>query len=138
MRANKSRDTAPEMQVRRMLHRIGYRFRLHRKDLPGCPDLVFPGRRAAIQVHGCFWHQHPGCAHARVPKSRQDYWVPKLTRNMERDRDNGRRLAGMGWRVLVLWECELGDPDAVARQAWRFLGPPGDKALSENPAIACR
>ncbi len=125
MQANKCRDTAPELLVRRMLHRMGYRFRLHRRDLPGRPDLVFPGRRVVVQVHGCFWHQHPGCRHARVPKSRQEYWVPKLAQNAERDHDNERRLAEMGWRVLVLWECELVDPGAVARRAERVLGRAG-------------
>jgi DNA mismatch endonuclease Vsr len=123
MQANRPRDTAPELLVRRMLHRMGYRFRLHRWDLPGRPDLVFPGRRVVIQVHGCFWHQHPGCRHARVPKSRQEYWGPKFVQNAERNRDNERRLAEMGWRVLVVWECELVDLDAVARRAECVLGP---------------
>ena len=127
MRANKSCDTAPELQVRRMLHGMGYRFRLHRKDLPGRPDLAFPIRRAVIQINGCFWHQHPGCRHARLPKTRPEYWTSKFARNVERDRDNERRLAGMGWRVLVLWECELVNPDAVAQRAGHFLGPPGGK-----------
>lgn len=123
MRANKPRDTAPEMLVRRALHARGYRFRLHRKDLPGRPDLVFPGRRAAIQVHGCFWHQHPGCPHAHVPKSRQDYWIPKFARNVERDLVNEGLLITMGWRLLVLWECELADLEAAVRKAEKFLGP---------------
>ena len=125
MQANGPKDTAPELLVRRMLHRMGYRFRLHRWDLPGRPDLVFPGRGVVIQVHGCFWHQHQGCRHARVPKSRQEYWGPKFAQNAERDRDNERRLGEMGWRVLVVWECELVDLDGVARRAKRVLGPPG-------------
>lgn len=102
MQANKSKNTVPELLVRRLLHRMGYRFRLHRKDLPGRPDVVFPRRRAAIQIHGCFWHQHPGCAHARLPNSRRDYWAPKFVRNIERDRENERRLVENGWRLLVL------------------------------------
>ena len=125
MQANGPKDTAPELLVRRMLHRMGYRFRLHRWDLPGRPDLVFPGRGVVIQIHGCFWHQHQGCRHARVPKSRQEYWGPKFAQNAERDRDNERRLGEMGWRVLVVWECELVDLDGVARRAKRVLGPPG-------------
>ena len=133
MQANVPKDTAPEMLVRRLLHRLGYRFRLHRKDLPGRPDLVFPGRRAAIQVHGCFWHQHPGCAHAHIPKSRQDYWIPKFARNIERDRDNQRRLIEMGWRVMILWECEVADPEAVAQRAKRFLGPLGARHCLTGP-----
>jgi DNA mismatch endonuclease, patch repair protein len=122
MQANKSWHTAPELQVRKMLHNSG--FRLHRKDLPGQPDLTFPGRRAVIQIYGCFWHQH-GCVQARMPKSRQDYWIPKFARNVERDRENERHLIETGWRVLVLWECELGNPDAVAQRVEQFLGPPG-------------
>jgi len=136
MQANKSWDTAPEMLVRRVLHNAGYRFRLHRKDLPGRPDLSFPARRAVIQVHGCFWHQHAGCPKAHIPKSRKEYWVPKFARNIERDRDNERRLVELGWRVLVIWECELVDLDMVKRRAACFLGPPGKRALlgSSNPA----
>jgi DNA mismatch endonuclease (patch repair protein) len=127
MQANKPRDTAPEMQVRRMLHAMGYRFRLHCKDLPGRPDIVFPSRRAVIQVHGCFWHQHPGCAHAHVPNSRLDYWGPKFARNIERDRDNRQRLTDMGWRCLVLWECDLSNAAELAQRTAGFLGPPGNK-----------
>src|SRR5690606_29651257 len=85
MAAIKSKGMKPELAVRKLLHQLGYRFRLHRHDLPGRPDIVFPGRRAIVQVHGCFWHQHPGCRHARIPGSRQDYWGPKLKRTVERD-----------------------------------------------------
>ena len=124
------------MLVRRVLHNAGYRFRLHRKDLPGRPDLSFPARCAVIQVHGCFWHQHAGCPKAHVPKSREEYWVPKFARNTERDQDNERRLVKLGWRVLVIWECELADLDMVKQRAACFLGPPGKQALlgSSNPA----
>lgn len=124
MRRIRSKDTAPEMTVRRLAHGLGYRYRLHRKDIPGNPDLVFPGRRKVIFIHGCFWHQHPDpeCRDARPPRSRTEYWGPKLQRNVERDAENVARLKAMGWRVLVLWECELKDRDAVADQLRSFLG----------------
>ncbi|WP_245498884.1 very short patch repair endonuclease [Rhizobium ruizarguesonis] len=124
MQAVKATHTSPELEVRRLLHGMGYRFRLHRRNLPGCPDIVFPSRKAVIQVHGCFWHQHTGCRHGHVPKSRQNYWGPKLARNVERDRENERRLEEMGWRALVVWECALIDRERVAREAADFLGPP--------------
>lgn len=107
MRAVKSRNTKPEIKVRQLLHRAGYRYRLHRKDLPGKPDIVFPSRRAVIFVHGCFWHQHAGCPHADRPASNNDYWTKKLNRNMERDRANISTLKSDGWKTLVLWECEI-------------------------------
>jgi len=122
MRANKPTDTTPELRVRKMLHGRGYRYRLHCESLPGRPDIVFPGRRAAIQIHGCFWHQH-GCSRARLPKSRLEYWAPKFARNVERDRENETRLRQMEWRVLVLWECELSDLESVAQRIGQFLGP---------------
>lgn len=123
----RSRDTAPEMQVRKLAHAMGYRFRLHRKDLPGKPDLVFPGRKAAILVHGCFWHQHPDpdCRNGRRPKSRPEYWDPKLDGNLARDRRNIEALEALGWRVLVLWECETEKPGVPAAALEAFLGPPG-------------
>lgn len=103
-----AKDTRPEMIVRRIVHGMGYRYRLHRKDLPGKPDLVFGPRHAVIFVHGCFWHQHPdpACKIARIPKSRLEYWRPKLARNTERDREHIEALEGAGWRVLTVWECE--------------------------------
>lgn len=125
MQANKSKDTKPEMQVRRLLHGLGYRFRLHRRDLPGRPDLVFPSRWAVIQVYGCFWHQHPGCRHARVPETRRDYWAPKFQQNTARDRRSEQALKEMGWRVLVLWECETADKARLRERTAGFLGPPG-------------
>lgn len=130
MQANKCRNTAPEMKVRRLLHRLGYRFRLHRRDLPGCPDLVFPSRRAVIQVHGCFWHQHAGCKDASMPRTRPEYWVPKLARNIDRDRTNQQRLNDLGWQVLVLWECEIADTETVVRRASTLLGAPGPRHLA--------
>ena len=133
MVAIRGSNTKPEIKVRRLAHRLGYRFRLHRKDLPGRPDLAFPGRRKVIFVHGCFWHQHPdpGCRPAALPRTRQDYWHPKLARNVERDARNIADLEAAGWQVLVIWECELADIDAVAGRIHVFLGPPGG-ALSRQ------
>lgn len=124
MRRIRSKDTAPEMAVRSLAHRLGYRYRLHRKDIPGKPDLVFPGRRKVIFIHGCFWHQHPGCREGRPPKSNTAYWLPKLERNMERDKDALARLAAAGWDVLVIWECETKDAEILARTLTGFLGAP--------------
>ena len=128
MRAIKGKGTKPEMVVRRMLHAMGYRFRLHRRDLPGTPDLAFPSRKSAIQVHGCFWHQHRGCRRSHVPVTRAVYWEPKLARNVERDGLNQQRLEELGWRLLTVWECELRDMEAVAWRVQDFLGPPGKQA----------
>ena len=105
----RSKGMKPEMTVRRQLHSMGYRYRLHRRDLPGKPDLVFPARRKIIFVHGCFWHQHadPACRIARRPKSNREYWMPKLERNVARDAENRARLRELGWKVHVIWECEV-------------------------------
>lgn len=123
MRRIRSEDTNPELALRRLIYRLGYRFRLHRKDLPGRPDVVFPGRRKVIFVHGCFWHQHPGCREGRIPSSRVDYWEPKLNRNQIRDAANQSLLEEQGWGVLVVWECALKDTITVKRTVKRFLGP---------------
>ena len=112
--------TGPEWTVRRLLHGFGYRYRLHRKDLPGRPDLVFPGRRKAIFVHGCFWHAH-GCRYGRPPKSRLDYWLPKLERNRRRDAEKRAALEALRWRVLVVWQCETRDLAALATRLRAFL-----------------
>lgn len=122
MAAIKGKDTAPEMLVRRLLHKAGYRYRLHRRDLPGRPDMVFPGRRAVIFVHGCFWHQHDAteCG-ARPPKSNRDYWLTKLRRNVERDAKNVEALIAAGWRVLVVWECEVCDEEVLKQRLINFL-----------------
>lgn len=109
MRAVTQKDTKPELRVRRRLHALGFRFRLHRRDLPGTPDIVLPRYKAAILVHGCFWHQHPGCSRAMPPRSRQEYWLPKLNGNVARDVRTIAALEAQGWSVLVLWECELRD-----------------------------
>lgn len=121
----RSKDTKPEIAVRQLAHRLGYRFRLHRKDLPGKPDLVFPGRKAVIFVHGCFWHQHPdkNCVDARMPKSRLEYWVPKLERNKQRDSEHIKQLQEQGWRVLVIWDCETKNIEELQQKLIKFLGP---------------
>src|SRR6185295_15123269 len=106
MRAVKSTDTAPEMIVRRLAHAMGYRFRLHRNDLPGKPDLVFPGRHKVIFVHGCFWHGHDCQRGARMPVRNRDYWTRKIARNRARDKNTPLSLQTLGWKSLVIWECE--------------------------------
>ena len=121
MRAVKSKDTGAEMTVRRLVHRLGYRYRLHGRGLPGMPDLVFPGRRAVIFVHGCFWHQHECPRGDRVPKTRREYWAPKLRRNRERDLSHQERLRTQGWRVLVVWECETRDKTRTGDRIKSFL-----------------
>lgn len=109
MRSIRSKDMKPELAVRRMVFSWGYRYRLHRHDLPGRPDMVFPGRRKVIFVHGCFWHQHqdPDCRLVHAPRSRLEYWEPKLRRNQERDTRHLSRLEELGWAALVLWECQV-------------------------------
>jgi DNA mismatch endonuclease (patch repair protein) len=121
MRQIRSENSAPELRLRRLLHQAGYRFRLRRKDLPGKPDLTFPSRKAVIFVHGCFWHQHRSCQDGHIPESRKAYWVPKLNRNVERDKQVRRKLRALDWRVLVVWECELKSPEKVLRRAGKFL-----------------
>jgi DNA mismatch endonuclease (patch repair protein) len=120
----RSKDTKPEMLIRRMLHGLGYRYSLHRRDLPGAPDLVFPARRKIIFVQGCFWHQHKGCVDGKIPKSRIEYWKPKLLRNVERDRQNISKLRRSGWKVLTLWECDIPKDGGLQRWLVRFLGAP--------------
>ena len=115
-----STNTKPEMTVRRLVHAMGYRYRLHAKDLPGRPDLVFRSRQKLIFVHGCFWHQH-GCNQYRMPKSRQSFWEPKLEGNVVRDRQSNVLLEADGWAVLVIWECELRDVDVLAARLVGFL-----------------
>jgi DNA mismatch endonuclease (patch repair protein) len=121
MRRVKGRDTTPELTVRRALTRLGARYRLHRKDLPGKPDIVLPGRRLALFVHGCFWHGHDCARGARVPKQNRDYWVAKVGRNVARDVKTREALGAAGWRVETIWECELKDPEALKRRLERLL-----------------
>lgn len=117
-----TRNTGPEMVVRRLAHRLGFRFRLHRKSLPGSPDLVFPRYRSVIFVHGCFWHGHD-CPKGRPPKSRVDFWIPKIERNKVRDAESVKALVSSGWRVLTIWQCETGDEARVRRRLRAFLKP---------------
>jgi DNA mismatch endonuclease (patch repair protein) len=123
MRAIRSKGMAPELAVRQAAHALGYRFRLHRKDLPGKPDLVFASRKKVIFVHGCFWHQHPdpSCKIARLPKSNLDYWLPKLQRNALRDKQHIADLEGAGWSVLTIWECEAKDRSKLDAKLAAFL-----------------
>lgn len=125
MAAVRGKDTKPELIVRRLAHMAGYRYRLHCRDLPGRPDIVFPSRRRVIFVHGCFWHHHTGCRRATIPQTRADYWLAKFRRNRERDRIVESRLGELGWEVLVIWECEVGNVSAVRQRLDAFLGPPG-------------
>jgi DNA mismatch endonuclease (patch repair protein) len=123
MRRVRQRDTDPELVVRRVAHALGYRFRLHRRDLPGTPDLVFPKYRVALFVHGCFWHRHEGCPRATTPKSRRDYWLPKFAANVERDRRKEEALKSLGWRVLIFWECEINDANSLKRRLKFVMHP---------------
>jgi DNA mismatch endonuclease, patch repair protein len=124
MRAVKASDTAPEMAVRRCVHSMGFRFRLHRKDLPGTPDLVFPKLRKVIFVHGCFWHGHDRARGARAPKANADYWRAKITRIRLRDAVNLSKLRDEGWATAVVWECELGDMVTIQKRLGAFLHAP--------------
>lgn len=120
MAAVKQKDTGPELIVRRLLHRLGYRFRLHRKDLPGRLDLVFGPRKKVLFVHGCFWHGH-NCKIGKLPKSRLDYWKPKIAANVERDYRTTRELAEMGWMSFVVWQCEIDDKEILKEKLKGFL-----------------
>ena len=117
------RDTKPELIVRRLVHGMGYRYRLHGRQLPGRPDLVFAKRQKVIQVHGCFWHQHPSasCKLARLPKSRLEFWLPKLEGNRRRDLANEQKLAALGWGYLTIWECELANLASLRKRIRVFL-----------------
>lgn len=121
MRRICSKDTNPEIELRAIVHSLGYRFRLHRDNLPGKPDLVFPSRRKVIFVHGCFWHQHSRCKEGRIPASRRDYWLPKLTKNRERDSAVRHALRNKGWKILTVWECQLKSKQAISKSVTRFL-----------------
>lgn len=116
----RDKHSKPEMVVRRIAHRLGYRFRLHRRDLPGTPDLVFPSLRKAVFVHGCFWHRHKGCARTTSPKTRRDYWAQKFEQNIRRDALKTKLLKARGWNVLIIWECQTFETDSLARRIDTF------------------
>lgn len=122
----RSADTRPELSVRRLLHALGYRYRLHAKGLPGKPDISFSAKRKAIEIRGCFWHQHPdpNCPKATIPVTRRDWWEVKLRSNVARDARNAEALSQLGWDVLVIWECDLRSAERLRRQLIEFLGPP--------------
>lgn len=119
----KGKDTKPEMLVRRLVHGMGFRYRLHRRDLPGSPDLVFPRLKKVIFVHGCFWHRHSGCRFAYTPKSNAQFWMDKLEGNARRDTLAMAALNALDWKVLIVWECEVSDQSALARKIRSFLEP---------------
>ena len=127
----RGKDTKPEMIVRRLVHALGYRFRLHRRDLPGSPDLVFPAKRAAIFVHGCFWHRHEGCANCTNPRTRAEFWRTKFERNVARDSKAIADLKDLAWHVMTVWECETIDTQVLEAQIAYFLG-------SREPSGRCR
>lgn len=126
MRAVRSKDTGPELKVRRLAHRLGYRFRLHVKALPGKPDIVFPRLNKIILVHGCFWHGH-GCKYGKLPKSRQDFWEPKIAANRARDRRTIRALRSLGWDVKVIWQCQTKDLKKLGKRVATFLERKSDR-----------
>jgi DNA mismatch endonuclease, patch repair protein len=124
MRLVHSSDTGPEKVVRSLLHGLGFRFRLHRKDLPGNPDIVLPKYSTVVFVHGCFWHRHAGCPRATTPAVNQEYWLPKFERTVKRDRTNVRELQRQGWHVIIVWECELRDRERLAKRLKEAIVPP--------------
>jgi len=117
----RSRDTAPERRVRSILHRLGFRFSLRRKELSGKPDIVLPARNVVVFVHGCFWHRHEGCANATTPNTRRTFWEKKFRGNVARDERIGRELRALGWKVLTVWECELANENRVSQRLMRAL-----------------
>lgn len=119
----KGKDTKPEKTIRSLLHRMGYRFRIHRRDLPGNPDIVLPKYKKVIFVHGCFWHGHEGCNRAKIPGSNKAFWHEKLSKNIERDRQNQKKIKILGWDYLIIWQCEIkkGDLDKLAQKLTCFL-----------------
>jgi DNA mismatch endonuclease (patch repair protein) len=120
----RDKNTKPELLVRSLVHSMGYRYRLHHRGLPGVPDLVFPSRRSVLFIHGCFWHQHEGCKISHIPKSRAAFWSAKLLQNRERDASVRQQLRALGWRVLVVWECETRNGTRLAPRLKRFLDAP--------------
>lgn len=123
MRAVRSKDTGPELATRRLLHAMGFRFRIHRADLPGTPDIILPRFSTAILVHGCYWHRHKECKRASTPKTRRSFWEAKFKRNVERDQLAKAKLRQLGWRVCIVWECQTHDPIKLRAKLRRVLGP---------------
>lgn len=117
----RSKNTKPEITVRRLVYSLGYRYRLHANSLPGKPDLVFASRKKIIFVHGCFWHRHENCRLATTPSSKQEYWLPKFARNIERDKVSEEKLKKLGWDIFIIWECQLKDIDQLAEKVQIFL-----------------
>ena len=132
MRKVRCRDTQPELAVRSLLHRMGYRFRLYRRDMPGNPDIVLPKYRTVVFVHGCFWHRHKGCRQASIPATRREYWLPKFRRTEKRDKNNQNTLHQLGWKVIVVWECELRDPRKLAYRLRRKIDGSVDNCSRGN------
>lgn len=129
MRSVKRANTKPELAVRKLMHSLGLRFRLHRKELPGSPDIILPKFNTVVFVHGCFWHRHPGCRYATTPKTRQDFWLPKFAANVERDARKEAQLEELGWRVLTIWECETRDIQSLEQRLRQEFALPADDAL---------
>ena len=121
MSAIKSKNTKPEIEVRKLLHSLGYRFRLHRKDLPGTPDIVLPKYKTVIFVHGCFWHRHENCKYASIPKTRTEFWENKFKENIERDKKTQEKLQNLGWKTKIVWECEIKKQDKLIKKLEDFL-----------------
>ncbi len=139
MQAVRAKHTKAELRVRRLLHAMGYRFRLHVSGLPGKPDIVFPARRRVIEVRGCFWHRHPdpSCRNTVLPTVRKDWWADKLAANVMRDAHNLGRLEDAGWQVLVLWECELADVRSLEQRLVAFLGPRSNQTVEDGAFLRC-
>jgi DNA mismatch endonuclease, patch repair protein len=135
MRRVRSADTTPERKIRSLLHKLGYRFRIHRRDLPGKPDIVLQKHLTVVFVHGCFWHRHQDCSRATTPASRKEYWLPKFKRTIDRDRNNQETLRQQGWNVVVIWECETKDMQKLATQLSRLIDP-YSQTLPPSMAIA--
>lgn len=134
MRSVRTKDTGPEQKVRKLLHGLGYRYRLHDKRLPGKPDIVFPARRKVIFIHGCFWHGH-GCLKGKLPKSRIDYWEPKIAANRSRDFRVAEQLSRAGWRSLTVWQCETSEKQVLSEHLIKFLGVP-KKPIDFSPRVS--
>jgi DNA mismatch endonuclease (patch repair protein) len=132
MSAVRQKNTGPETIVRRVLHGLGLRFRLHRNDLPGTPDIVLPKHRTVVFVHGCFWHRHGGCSKTTTPKTRLEFWLEKFDRNVDRDLRKERALVEEGWKVLVVWECETRDRACLRERMSRAFAPSGSGASMES------